>query len=148
VRVAGPSATLLVENREVEAPIAPRLPGGPLVVGDRVDVREAGGDLVVTGIRPRVTHLERVTGPSGRPRPRTVVANADLLLVVAAVMDPPLRTWVVDRYMVAAHAGGLAVVRARFRRHSQTPSICPAKTAPAKRPSRIVVGVVTRDSAP
>jgi ribosome biogenesis GTPase len=107
VRVAGPSATLLVGNREVEAPIAPRLPGGPLVVGDRVDVRRAGRDLVVIGIRPRATHLERVTGPPGRLRPRTVVANADLLLVVAAVVDPPLRTWVVDRYMVAAHAGGL-----------------------------------------
>lgn len=108
MRVAGPSATLLVAGREVEAPIAPRLPGGPLVVGDRVDVRDAGGGLVVTGVKPRATHLERAVGSPGRLRPRTVVANVDLLLVVASLVDPPLRPWLLDRYLVAAHTGGLA----------------------------------------
>lgn len=107
VRVAGPSATLLVGEREVEASLATRLPGGPLVVGDRVEVREAGDDVVVVGILPRVTQLARVTGTASRLRPRIVVANADLLLVLASVVDPPLRPWVVDRYLVAAHAGGL-----------------------------------------
>jgi len=107
VRVAGPSATLLVGEREVEASLVTRLPGGPLVVGDRVEVREAGDDVVVVGILPRATQLERVTGTAARLRPRIVVANADLLLVVASVVDPPLRHWVVDRYLVASHAGGL-----------------------------------------
>lgn len=107
VRVAGPSATLLMGDREVEASLATRLPGGPLVVGDRVEVREAGDDVVVVGILPRVSRLERVTGTTSRLRPRVVVANADLLLVVAAAAEPPLRPWVVDRYLVAAHAGGL-----------------------------------------
>lgn len=107
VRVAGPSATLLMGDREVEASLATRLPGGPLVVGDRVEVREAGDDVVVVGILPRVTQLARVTGTASRLRPRIVVANADLLLVLASVVDPPLRPWVVDRYLVAAHAGGL-----------------------------------------
>jgi ribosome biogenesis GTPase / thiamine phosphate phosphatase len=107
VRVAGPSATLLIGDREVEAPIAPRLPGGPLVVGDRVDIREAGDDVVVVGIKPRSTQLQRVTGTATRPRPRIVVANADVLLVIASVVEPTLRPWMVDRYLVASHVGGL-----------------------------------------
>ncbi|MEW6582350.1 MAG: ribosome small subunit-dependent GTPase A [Actinomycetota bacterium] len=105
--MAGPSATVRVGDREVEAPVVPRIPGGPPVVGDRVVLREADGDAVVSAILPRVTQLRRVTGPPGRLRPRTVVANADLLLVVASVVDPPLRPWIVDRYLVAASAGGL-----------------------------------------
>ena len=104
-RVAGPSATLLTEGALREARIAPRLPDGPPVAGDRVEVREAGGDLVITGIRPRATTLQRGDGPSGRPR--VVVANADLLAVVASVASPPLRPRLVDRYLVAAWAGGL-----------------------------------------
>lgn len=107
VRVAGPSATVRIGDRDVEAPIVPRIPGGPPVVGDRVELREADGDVVVSAILPRSTVIQRVTGSSGRPRPRTVVANADLLLVVASVADPPLRPWLVDRYLVAASTGGL-----------------------------------------
>jgi ribosome biogenesis GTPase len=104
-RVAGPSATLLMDGATREARIAPRLPDGPPVAGDRVEVRDADGDLVIVGIRPRATTLQRGDGSSGRPR--VVVANADLLLVVASVAEPPLRPRLVDRYLVAAWAGGL-----------------------------------------
>lgn len=104
-RVSGPSATLLLDGATREARIAPRIPDGPPVAGDRVEVRETDDDLVVTGIRPRATTLQRGDGPSGRPR--VVVANADLLAVVASVAEPPLRPRLVDRYLVAAWAGGL-----------------------------------------
>ena len=86
-RVSGPSATLLIDGATREARIAPRLPDGPPVAGDRVEVRETDDDLVVTAIRPRATTLQRGDGPSGRPR--VVVANADLLAVVASVAEPP-----------------------------------------------------------
>jgi ribosome biogenesis GTPase len=102
-RVAGPSATLLVDGEAVEALVSPRLPGGPLVAGDRVDVRRGDGALVVTGIRPRATRLERGT----RRGPRPIVANADLVVIVAAAAEPPPRPRLIDGYLVSAFVGGL-----------------------------------------
>ncbi len=105
IRVSGPTATLRIDGRELEAHLAPRLPGGPPVAGDLVDSRIDGDDVVVTAVRERATRLDRADG-SGR-RPRAVVANAELLVVVASVVEPPLRARLVDRYLVAAGAGGL-----------------------------------------
>jgi ribosome biogenesis GTPase len=105
VRVSGPTATLLVDGGEREARLPPRLPGRPVVAGDRVAVRQVGDDLLVERIAPRATRLDRGQGLDRRARP--LVANADLLLVVASVVDPELRPRLVDRYLVAGHAGGL-----------------------------------------
>jgi ribosome biogenesis GTPase / thiamine phosphate phosphatase len=105
IRVSGPTATLLVDGEEREARLRPRLPGGPAVAGDRVRVRERHGDLAVVGVEPRATVLERGQGADGRPR--AIVANADLAVVVAAVVDPPLHPRLIDRYLVAASLGGL-----------------------------------------
>lgn len=104
VRVSGPTATLLIDGRDLEARLLPRLPGGPPVAGDLVDRRVEGDDVVVTAVRERATHLDRADGRGGS---RAVVANADLLLVVASVVEPPLRFRLLDRYLVAAAAGGL-----------------------------------------
>jgi ribosome biogenesis GTPase len=106
VRVAGPTATLLVEGEEVEGRLRHRLPGGPAVAGDRVRLRPDAGEPVVVAVEPRTTVLERGQGHEARPRP--IVANADLLIVVAAVADPPLRPRLIDRYLVAGEVGGLA----------------------------------------
>lgn len=104
VRVAGPSATVQIDGELVELPLAPRLDGGPPVAGDLVTIRREGEDGVVAGIEPRRTSLVRSAG--GR-RDRTIVANADLLLVVASAVDPPFRPRLVDRYLVAALVGGM-----------------------------------------
>lgn len=105
VRVAGPTATLLVEGEEREGRLRPRLPGGPAVAGDRVRLRTGTDEPVVVAVEPRTSVLERGQGHEGRPRP--IVANADLLVVVAAVADPPLRRRLIDRYLVAGEVGGL-----------------------------------------
>ena len=41
------------------------------------------------------------------PTERVVVANADQLLIVVALADPPPRTGFVERALIAAYAGGL-----------------------------------------
>lgn len=109
LRVAGPTAAVLVDGEEREARLTPRVPGGPAVAGDRVRLRPGaadGDEPVVVEVAPRTTVLERGDGPEGRPR--AIVANADIVLIVAAVAEPPLRPRLIDRYLVASEVGGLA----------------------------------------
>lgn len=92
----------------------------PIVVGDEVDVV---GDLSgradtlarIVRRRQRRTVLRR-TADDTDPTERVVVANADQLLIVVALADPPPRTGLVDRALIAAYAGGL------------TPILCLTKT--------------------
>ena len=74
------------------------------MAGDRVRVDDSGSQGIVREVLPRRTVLERI-GSGGRVR--AVVANADLLLVVAAVAEPALQPRLIDSYAVAAVAGGL-----------------------------------------
>ena len=107
VRVSGPTVTVLEDGREREVRLTPRVPGGPAVAGDRVRLRNVDDESIVVGVEPRTTVLERGDGGEGRPRP--IVANADMVIVVAAAVDPPLRPRLIDRYLVAAIVGGLEV---------------------------------------
>lgn len=74
-----------------------------VVAGDRVWVEDEGESCVVAGVAPRRTELRR----SGNSGVRVVCANADVLAVVSAAQDPPFRTGLVDRMLVAASAAGM-----------------------------------------
>jgi len=92
----------------------------PIVVGDDVDVvGDLSGrpDTLARIVRrgPRRTVLRR-TADDTDPSERVVVANADQLLIVVALADPPPRSGLVDRALIAAYAGGL------------TPILCLTKT--------------------
>ncbi len=104
LRVAGPLAEVADASGTREVRLAPRLPGGPPVAGDIVVVDDTGTQGIIREILPRRTILERV-GSGGRVR--AVVANVDLLVVVASVAEPPLVPRLIDRYAVAAVAGGI-----------------------------------------
>lgn len=105
VRVSGPTATVCIDGAVTEARIDRRVPDLPAVAGDRVRIRAEGEDLALVEIRPRRTRLDRADGWERRARP--LAANADLLLVTASVVEPPLRPRLLDRYLVAAELGGL-----------------------------------------
>jgi ribosome biogenesis GTPase len=106
LRVSGPTASVAAGGEEVEARIAPRLPGGPPVAGDRVELRDDGDAVTVVGIAPRTSVLVRGQGPDRAARP--LAANADLLLVTSAIARPPLRPTLIDRYLVVGELGSLA----------------------------------------
>jgi ribosome biogenesis GTPase len=106
LRVAGRVATVRAPEGDREAWLPSPTPGGPAVAGDRVAIERRDADeLAVTKVLPRATVLLRGDGTARRSRP--MVANADLLLVAAAVVDPPLRPRLLDRYLVAAELGGM-----------------------------------------
>ncbi|GAA2889462.1 putative ribosome biogenesis GTPase RsgA [Actinoplanes cyaneus] len=87
-----------------------------VVVGDRValvgDVSGDAGSLArIVRIGERTSVLRRTaddddTTPEGRLE-RVVVANADQLVIVSALSDPPPRTGFIDRCLVAAYDAGI-----------------------------------------
>jgi ribosome biogenesis GTPase len=98
-------------NRRVTAMRARELGRTPIVVGDDVDiVGDLSGkpDTLARIVRrgERRTVLRR-TADDTDPTERVVVANADQLLIVVALADPPPRTGLVERTLIAAYAGGL-----------------------------------------
>jgi len=78
-----------------------------IAVGDEVeidlDVEEDSGWIL--GILPRRTKLSR--RPALGVPEQILVSNADTLLIVASLRDPPFREGLVDRFLVAASCGGL-----------------------------------------
>ena len=78
-----------------------------VVVGDQArlvgDLSGAADTLArIVQVAPRTTELRRTaddTDPSERP----IVANADQLLIVTALADPPPRPGMIDRILVAAY---------------------------------------------
>jgi len=101
VRVAGPSATTLINGRERELRLPPGLEGGPPAAGDLVEVSEDGGG--VAAILPRASELRR----GGARGDRVIAANADLMIAVEAIVDPEIRPRFLDRYLAAAELGGM-----------------------------------------
>lgn len=98
-------------DRLVTAMRARELGRTPIVVGDNVGiVGDISGkpDTLARIVRrgERRTVLRR-TADDTDPTERIVVANADQLLMVVALADPPPRTGLVQRALIAAYAGGL-----------------------------------------
>lgn len=85
-----------------------------IVVGDRVGV--VGDTSGNPGTLARIVKLAdrrsilRRTADDNDPYERIVVANADQLLIVSSVADPPPRAGFVERALVAAFAGGISPI--------------------------------------
>lgn len=78
----------------------------PVCVGDRVRV-EAG---VIVGRCQRRNRLIRPAPNARNPLLHAVVANIDLLVVVAAAREPEFSCGIVDRFLVAASAQNIPAV--------------------------------------
>jgi ribosome biogenesis GTPase / thiamine phosphate phosphatase len=103
--------TCLVDDRRVTAMRARELGRKSVVVGDRVrlvgDVSGRPDTLArVVVVEPRTSALRR-TADDSDPVERVIVANADNLVIVTALADPPARPRMIDRCLVAAFDAGL-----------------------------------------
>lgn len=101
----------LMGGRTIVAMKARELGRGSIVVGDRVALV---GDLTgqpdtlarVVRVQSRTTVLRR-TADDTDPSERVVVANADQMVIVAALADPAPQLRLIDRCLVAAYDAGL-----------------------------------------
>ncbi|YAL84067.1 ribosome small subunit-dependent GTPase A [Dermacoccaceae bacterium W4C1] len=103
--------TVLVGERRVIAMRARELGRTSIVVGDQVDlVGDTSGDqgslARIVRVAERDTVLRR-TADDTDPYERVVVANADQLVVVAALATPEPRPRMIDRCLVAAYDAGM-----------------------------------------
>ncbi|HEV7656325.1 MAG TPA: ribosome small subunit-dependent GTPase A [Mycobacteriales bacterium] len=103
--------TVIVGDTRLTAIQARELGRGSVVVGDRVAVvgdLSGGPDSLarIVRVEERRTVLRRSADDTD-PYERIVVANADQLVVVTALADPPPRVGLIDRFLVAAYVGGL-----------------------------------------
>ncbi|MFI0470795.1 MULTISPECIES: ribosome small subunit-dependent GTPase A [Saccharopolyspora] len=101
-------------DRLVTAMRARELGRTPVVVGDSVglvgDISGKPDTLArIVRVDDRTSVLRR-TADDTDPYERVVVANAEQLIIVAALADPPPRPGFIDRCLVAAYAGGLTPV--------------------------------------
>ena len=102
----------LVGDRPVTAMRARELGRRSVVVGDRValagDISGEPGTLArVVRVEPRTSVLRRSADDTD-PVERVIVANADQLVIVTALADPPPRPRLIDRFLVAAYDAGLS----------------------------------------
>lgn len=105
---------MLADGQAVSAAKARSLGRKAVIVGDLVrvvgDTSGAEGTLArIVEVEPRSTILNRTaddTDPSERP----VVANADQLMIVTALADPPPRPGMIDRILVAAYDAGITPI--------------------------------------
>ncbi len=103
--------TTLVDDHLVSAMKSRPLGRKGVVVGDEVrlvgDVSGADGSLArIVEVDERRSVLRR-TADDDDPVERVIVANADQLVVVAALADPEPRPRLIDRALVAAYDAGL-----------------------------------------
>jgi ribosome biogenesis GTPase / thiamine phosphate phosphatase len=102
---------VLISEREVSATKARQLGRKGVIVGDRV--RVVGDTSGEEGILARIVQVEeretvlRRTADDDDPYERPIVANADQLVIVTALADPPPRTGMIDRILVAGYAAGI-----------------------------------------
>ncbi len=102
---------VLVDGRDVTATKARQLGRTGVIVGDRVRIvgdtsGEEGSLGRIVQVEERTTVLRR-TADDDDPFERPIVANADQLVIVTALADPPPRTGMIDRILVAGFDAGL-----------------------------------------
>jgi ribosome biogenesis GTPase / thiamine phosphate phosphatase len=101
----------LIDGKPVVAMKARELGRRSVVVGDRValagDTSGEPGTLArVVRVRPRSSALRRSADDTD-PVERVIVANADQMVIVCALANPPPRLRFIDRCLVAAYDAGL-----------------------------------------
>ena len=131
----------LVDDRAVAATKSRHLGRTGVIVGDRVrlvgDVSGDEGTLArIVQVEDRETVLRR-TADDEDPYERPIVANADQLVIVTALADPPPRTGMIDRILVAGFDAGIAPLLCLTKADLATPDELLAQYEPLGVPVQV-----------
>lgn len=76
---------------------------GDIVLFEKTDQ----GEGIIASVKPRRTVLSRADNLSRR-KEQLIAVNIDQVIITASVVNPPLKPPLIDRYIIAAHKGGMA----------------------------------------
>ncbi|WP_203566319.1 ribosome small subunit-dependent GTPase A [Aestuariimicrobium ganziense] len=132
----------IVDDVMVTATKARQLGRKAAIVGDLVrldgDVSGAEGTLArIAEVAERTTVLRR-TADDDDPYERPIVANADQLMIVTALADPPPRMGMIDRILVAGYDAGIDPVLCLTKADLASPDELIAAYAPLDVPIVVV----------
>jgi ribosome biogenesis GTPase len=133
LRVDAKSCQVEVDGRRLTLPLLGRLfeersaEKSPVAVGDRVRLRLDGDDGAIEEVLPRHSKLAR-RAKGDEEREQVLAANVSLVLIVAAVREPPLQPLLIDRILASCARQDLPAAIAftkmdRDRRHEAEPWI-------------------------
>jgi ribosome biogenesis GTPase / thiamine phosphate phosphatase len=133
---------VLISDREVTATKARQLGRKGVIVGDRVRVvGDTSGEEGTLGrivqVEERQTVLRR-TADDDDPSERPIVANADQLVIVTALADPPPRTGMIDRILVAGYDAGIQPLLCLTKADLASPDALVAEYEPLGVPVEVV----------
>ena len=107
---AGECSIVTDDDKRIKCLLRPELAmaqKSDLAVGDRVRYSvNPDGTNIVESVELRHSVLSR-PDPHDRRLERVIVANIDIVVVVASVQSPPLSTNLIDRYLLAINRGGI-----------------------------------------
>ena len=131
----------LIDDREVTATKARNLGRTGVIVGDRVwivgDISGDEGTLArIVQVEERDTVLRR-TADDEDSYERPIVANADQLVIVTALADPPPRIGMIDRILVAGFDAGIAPLLCLTKADLATPDVLVAQYEPLGVPVQV-----------
>ena len=124
----------VLDDRDVTATKARQLGRASVIVGDWVRIvgdtsGEPGTLARIVEVEERRTVLRR-TADDDDPYERPIVANADQLVIVTALADPPPRTGMIDRILVAGYDAGLVPLLCLTKADLAAPDALVAQYAP------------------
>ena len=133
---------VLISDRDVTATKARQLGRTGVIVGDRVrlvgDTSGTEGTLArIVEVEQRQTVLRR-TADDDDPYERPIVANADQLVIVTALADPPPRTGMIDRILVAGYDAGIGPLLCLTKADLASPDALIAQYEPLGIPIEVV----------
>lgn len=78
-----------------------------VAVGDVVLFEKtAEGEGIIAHVKPRLTLLSRADNLSRR-KEQLIAVNIDQVMITVSVVNPPLKSFIIDRYIIATRKGGM-----------------------------------------